>query len=111
MLFADLHQRVKAVMAVIRTFATKAASPDTTTLLTLLAWGMMASMGRPKPRLSDYGVHIFGALFTSAFLAFARERGWSWPLSIILLIAVSVPIGLALAWVRQRLKSWRRKVR
>jgi hypothetical protein len=47
-------------------------------------------------------------LLTYLFLVFARQREWSWPLSIAGLIAVSIPVGLALGWLKHRLQPWSR---
>jgi hypothetical protein len=68
-------------------------------------------MRRPRPDRYDYSFSIVGVLLTYGFLVLAKKMGWSVPLSLVLLIVVSIPAGLGLGWLKSRLQVRRRNVR
>ncbi|RYE69873.1 MAG: hypothetical protein EOO81_08220 [Oxalobacteraceae bacterium] len=60
---------------------------------------------RRRPDRYDYGFQVLGGVLTYLFLLFASQQGWSWLFSIGALIAVAIPVGLALGWVKSRLQA------
>lgn len=73
--------------------------------------GHVIPMPKPRSDRYDYAFSLIAMIFTFSFLAFANEQGWSVGLSIILLVALSLPVGLALAWLKHRLQSRHRNIR
>jgi hypothetical protein len=73
----------------------------------------LAMMGyaRTTARPIRYGFHALGALLAYLSLVFARARDWSWPVSIVALVIVSIPIGLVLGRLKYRIQARSTKVR
>lgn len=61
-------------------------------------------MRRSRQSLLDHFFNVICVLFTLWFIAIGQHQGWSTLLTIGLLVIVSIPIALALLW----LKLWLR---
>jgi NhaP-type Na+/H+ or K+/H+ antiporter len=68
-------------------------------------------MRRRRPNRYDYDLSLLGILLSYLLLILARQQGWSAWQSLGLLISASIPIGLALGWLKSRLQTRFRKVR
>lgn len=55
----------------------------------------------------DYAFQALAVILTFLILAFAREQGWSWLTSLGFLLVLSIPVGLALGWLKARLQARR----
>ena len=62
-------------------------------------------MQQSRQTLLDYAFNAIGVLFTLWFIAIGHHRGWSTLLTIGLLVVVSIPVALALLWLKLRLRS------
>lgn len=59
--------------------------------------------------LYDYSFDLIGVVFTLWFIALADRNAWSLGWSILMLIAVSLPVALLLLWIKRRLALCVRK--
>jgi len=63
-------------------------------------------MRRSRQSLLDHTFNAIGVLFTLWFIAIGQHQGWSGLLTIELLMIVSIPIALALLWLKLWLRSY-----
>lgn len=63
-------------------------------------------MRRSRQSLLDHTFNAIGVLFTLWFMAMGQNQGWSTLLTIGLLLIVSIPIALALLWLKLWLRSY-----
>jgi hypothetical protein len=68
-------------------------------------------MRRRRPDRYDYGFSLLGIVLSYLFLVFAKQQAWSAWQSVGLLVVASIPVGLALGWLKWRLQARPRNVR
>jgi hypothetical protein len=71
----------------------------------IVGFGHRVTMRRRRPNRYDYGFSVLGVVLCYLFLVLGRQQAWPTWQSISLIVAASVPSGLALDWLNGRLRA------